>query len=157
RTQPILILSVSSVSLWFNLFLQDRQVVVRYLQDDARHCRAVMGADEVRPRTLGALARQQFLPDGGEPLRPVFSTGGPHRLGGVVVAVEVVHVVARELPRRLVLHQEIKALLHVLVFVDAGAVQGTNPGGGAGKGLDAAAAALGHVAEPAFAAVLAKL
>src|SRR5262249_5829356 len=132
------------------------QVVVGDLQDDAGHGGAVVGADQVLPGAVVALAADQLVADGGEPFLPVLAAGGPHRLGGVVVAVEVVHVVAAgELARRLVLHEEVEALLEVLVVVDAGGVQGADAGGGAGERLPGAAAGLGHVAEPALAAVLA--
>src|SRR4051812_17850352 len=72
--------------------LEDRQGVVRHLQDDAGPGRAGMAADLIEPRAVGVLPRQQFVPDGRIPLRPVRPAGRPHGLHGVIVAVEVVHV-----------------------------------------------------------------
>src|SRR5262249_22811664 len=106
----------------------------------------------------GEVARDQFVPDGGEPLAPVLAAARPHRLGGVVVAVEVVHVAAGGLGfNGVLLHPVGGAALDLGAVVDAGAVQGADAGRGAGERLLPGAAALGHVAEPAAEAVLAAL
>ena len=54
------------------LSLQNRQVVVRHLQDDQGHRRAVVGAHEITlPGAVAAAVLQEFVADGGVPLAPV--------------------------------------------------------------------------------------
>src|SRR5262249_11846032 len=70
-------------------FLENREVVIRDLQNDARHRGSVVNVDIVVPGPVVMLPVEQFLADGGEPLLPGIAADSPHRLCGVVVAVEV--------------------------------------------------------------------
>src|SRR5947199_407417 len=106
------------------------------------------------PGAGAALAGHQLVADRREPVRPVVAAGGPHGLGGVVVAVVVVRLVLAAHPRRAarpVLHQVAQAALDGRVLVDAGGVQRDHAGGGAGEPrlavvLEVAEAAVGRLA-----------
>src|SRR5262249_55915474 len=112
------------------LLLQDRQVIVRHLQDDARHGRPVVGADGIEPAAVGAAAAEQFVADRRIPLGPVTAARCPHYLHGVVVAVEVVHgVVDEHLSVGLEGHEILEPGVDLRALVDAGAVEGGNAGG----------------------------
>src|SRR5690606_19624905 len=77
--------------------LEDGEVVVGHLQDQAGHGGAVFRADRrVGPAAVGELAPQQFVADGGVPAIPVGAAGVPHRLHRIVVPVEVVVLVAKD-------------------------------------------------------------
>src|SRR5713226_5577680 len=73
--------------------LQDRQIVVRDLKNDAGHRGGVVVAEAlVRPATMQRSSGvfDNFVSNGRVPFLPVGSAGGPHRLGRVVMAVVVV-------------------------------------------------------------------
>src|SRR5262249_35091900 len=119
---------------WISL-LKNGEVVVGDLQNDAGHGRRIVGAHRgVGPEAVVAVAppRQQLLADGGKPLLPVLAAGGPHRLGGVILAVVVVHVgqftAAESGAIRPEALQVGETAIDVLAFVDAGAVQGADAG-----------------------------
>src|SRR5262249_25328640 len=112
-----------------HLFLQDRQVVVRQLQDEAgargseRRPAAAAAQALVRPHPPrpGAGPDDQLVADGGEPFGPERPAGGPHGEGGVVVAVVVVRNVAdRAAAVRAELHQVVEAPVDGRAVVHAG-------------------------------------
>src|SRR5205807_1350623 len=76
--------------------LENGQIVVRNLQDNARHGRAVIVAEAVvPPRARIAItidAVEQLVSNGRVPLRPVLAASRPHGLGGIVVAVIIMEV-----------------------------------------------------------------
>ena len=75
-------------------FLHDRQIVVRNLQDDARHRRGVVAAEQSvsiqAPSAAEPAADEQVVADRRKPVGPPPAAGRPHHLGGVVMAVEIV-------------------------------------------------------------------
>src|SRR6266446_6413561 len=77
-------------------FLENGQIVIRDLQDNAGHGRAVIVAEAmVSPRARVAIpidAVEQLVADGGIPLGPILAAGRPHGLGGVIVAVVIMEV-----------------------------------------------------------------
>src|SRR5262245_9980434 len=77
---------------------EDRQKVIRHLENDARHCGAELGAHlRIGPRAVAPLAGQQRVSDRRVPLGPVLAAGVPHGLHGIVVAVKEISRVARAL------------------------------------------------------------
>ena len=113
--------------------LQDRQVVVGHLEDDAGHCGTVLGAEQVGPGAVVDLIADQFVADLRVPAVPVLAAGGPHGLDGVIMAVEVVHVGLGADAHRAVADEVVQAGRDLLPVVDAGAVQGGDAGRGAGE------------------------
>src|SRR6266568_2880197 len=130
---------------WFS-FLQNGQVVIRHLQDNAGHGGGVMAANIVMPRAVPRpplAVGEQLLANEGEPLGPIASPGRPHRLDRVVVSVEIVDVRATECHAEVAVavllpsfpaHEIIEPLFHFLAFIDPGAVEGDDSGGRASKG-----------------------
>src|SRR5262245_10308894 len=97
-----------------------------------------MAADRIAPAAVVAVGGpgNQFVADGGIPFRPVTTARGPHGLGGIVMAVEVVQVVdamAREGGIRLELVQVLEAALNLRALVNSSAKEGHDAGGGARK------------------------
>src|ERR1700722_1518514 len=78
------------------LALEDRQIIVRRLQDDQGHCRSVIVAVRggIAPPAAGSTKRKravdEFVPNLGIPLLKPRTAGMPHGLSRIVVAVEIV-------------------------------------------------------------------
>src|SRR5438132_9268033 len=86
---PVILSSCHPVIL---SLLQDRQIIVRDLKNDAGHRSGVVMAEAlVRPATMKRPSGvvDKFVANGRVPFFPVGVAGGPHRLGRVVVAVVV--------------------------------------------------------------------
>src|SRR5262249_35859818 len=116
-----------TVSLTRWLALKDRQVVVRYLQDDERHRRTILMTDGIAPQARRRLALDQFVPDRRVPFGPLVPAAQPHRLGGVIMSVVIVAVSIAQLDLTNVLAQIADPVANFLRIVFAGRLQRNDP------------------------------
>src|SRR5579872_1339452 len=81
------------------LLLQNRQVVIRQLENDESHCGGIGWAVIRIAPTAAARSTptEEFVPDGGKPGSPVFFAGSPHGESGIILAIP--EVLRRNLPR----------------------------------------------------------
>src|SRR5436305_262674 len=119
-----------------------------------------MGAHQILlPGAVVVAADEQFVADGGIPIAEESASLDPHGLDGVVVAVEVVHLLAAHEPAAAAGARPIAveigdALVNFGPLVDAGAEESDDAGGGA---REAGAAAEGLIAEATRLRILAAL
>src|ERR1043165_3280170 len=132
-----------------------RQGVVGHLQNDQRNGRAVVRAIEIiRPMPVFLASSLQFISNCGIPIMPVLAARVPHGLGGIEMAVTVVHLRGRVrlLLAGFITSQKAHALIDGLPFLEAEPMQGSK---GRRRACEARGASEGLIAETSVSHVLA--